>query len=323
MRHPEYFFGKNHVNVLTDPDNLRILKPHLLCAAWELPLAAGDKSVFGKNYLDACKELETEGLLRMRRRNWYLTTAIRYPAQEINIRSTSSRDFSLVENESGRLLEKVEESRAFLQLHPGAVYLHQGDTYLVTRLDLAGLTAYAEPVAADYYTQTKDITDIRILKTLARKRAGTVNVSLGEVEVTSTVLGFRKKRIMTEEVIGEEALDLPAQSFSTVSLWFDIPGGVGEALAAEDLGFAGGLHAAEHAGIALLPLFALCDRNDIGGVSTPFHPETGQPQIFIYDAYPGGIGISEKGYDLVEDLWDATLKAISECPCREGCPGCI
>ena len=137
------------------------------------------------------------------------------------------------------------------------------------------------------------------------------------------ILGFRKKRVFTDEVIGEEPLDLPPHTFSTVALWFDIPEGVEGELGKRGLDFAGGLHAAEHAAIALLPLFALCDRNDIGGVSTPFHPDTGGPSIFIHDGFPGGIGIAEKGYHLIPELWEATLKAISECPCEEGCPGCI
>jgi DEAD/DEAH box helicase domain-containing protein len=137
------------------------------------------------------------------------------------------------------------------------------------------------------------------------------------------VLGFKKKRVFTEEVLGEESLDLPPHTFPTVALWFDLPPKVEGKLAKEGLDFAGGLHATEHAAIALLPLFALCDRNDIGGVSTPLHQDTGQAQIFIHDAYPGGIGIAEKGFDIIMDLWEATLKAITECPCQEGCPACI
>jgi len=148
-------------------------------------------------------------------------------------------------------------------------------------------------------------------------------VYLGEVEVTTTVVGFRKKAQFTEEVIGEEPLDLPPQRFFTVALWFDLPADAVTRLVKKQLDFAGGLHAAEHAAIAILPLFALCDRNDIGGVSTPFHPDTGKAQIFIYDAHPGGVGIAEKGFDLIEELWQTTLKAIIECPCQEGCPSCI
>ena len=143
------------------------------------------------------------------------------------------------------------------------------------------------------------------------------------LRLPTIVVGFKKKAQFTEEVIGEEPLDLPPQRFPTVALWFDLPPKVVARLDKEQLDFAGGLHAAEHAAIAILPLFALCDRNDIGGVSTPLHPDTGRAQIFIYDAYPGGIGISEKGFDLVEQLWQTTLRAIKECPCQEGCPSCI
>ena len=323
MRHPDFFFGRSHENALIDPDNLRILKPHLLCAAWELPLSDSDEKLFGDSCSQAEAELEEEGLLRKHRGRWYPSPRVVYPAQEINIRSTSSQNYQLVDVTSGRLLETVEEANAFFQIHPGAVYLHQGESYLVTELDLKMRTAYAVPTDAPYYTQTKDITDISIVTAGLEKAIGNIVVHLGEVEVTTTVLGFKKKRIFTEEVIGEEPLDLPPHSFPTVALWFEIPPQVEERLAAQRLDFAGGLHAAEHAAIALLPLFALCDRNDIGGVSTPLHPDTGKAQIFIYDAYPGGIGIAEKGFELITELWQATLKAISECPCQEGCPGCI
>lgn len=323
MRHPDFFFGKSHENALIDPDNLRILKPHLICAAWELPLSDGEEKLFGDSCSQAEAELEGEGLLRRRGRRWYPSPRVVYPAQEINIRSTSSQNYQLVDVTSGRLLETVEEANAFFQVHPGAVYLHQGESYLVTELDLKIRTAYAVPTDAPYYTQTKDITDISILRASLEKAIGDIVVHLGDVEVTTTVLGFKKKRIFTEEVIGEEPLDLPPHSFPTVALWFEIPPQVEEKLAAAGLDFAGGLHAVEHAAIALLPLFALCDRNDIGGVSTPLHPDTGKAQIFIYDAYPGGIGIAEKGFELITGLWQATLKAISGCSCQEGCPGCI
>jgi DEAD/DEAH box helicase domain-containing protein len=143
------------------------------------------------------------------------------------------------------------------------------------------------------------------------------------VEVTTDVVGFKKKAQFTEEVIGEEPLDLPPIRFPTLAVWFDLPPAAMARIAEAGRDLAGGLHAAEHAAIAILPLFALCDRNDIGGVSTPLHPDTGQAQIFIYDAYPGGIGIAEKGFELVAELWQATLKVVAECPCLEGCPSCI
>ena len=165
--------------------------------------------------------------------------------------------------------------------------------------------------------------DLRILNVMESHDLGDVKVQLGEVEVTVTVTGFKKKRQFTEEVISEEALDLPPITFPTVALWFDLPDGAVSRIAGEGLDFAGGLHAVEHSAIGILPLFALCDRNDIGGVSTPLHPDTGSAQVFIYDAYPGGIGIAEKGYEMITELWEATLRVIAECPCEDGCPSCV
>jgi DEAD/DEAH box helicase domain-containing protein len=321
MRHPDSFFAKSVENALVNPDNPYILRAHLLCAAWEMPL--GSEAVFGSAFEGERAALEAEGLLREQRGKWYLSPAIAYPAQGVNIRSTSGENFAVVDTSTGSLLETVEASVAFFQIHPGAIYLHQGESYLVNELDLVGRTAYAAPTSATYYTQTKELNDLRILRVLRDKSCGQTNVYLGEVEVTTTVVGFKKKAQFTEEVIGEEPLDLPPQRFPTVALWFDLPPRVVARVDKEELDLAGGLHAAEHAAIAILPLFALCDRNDIGGVSTPLHPDTGRAQIFIYDAYPGGIGISERGFDLVEQLWQTTLKAIKECPCQEGCPSCI
>ena len=323
MRHPDYFFQKNFENALLNPDNPYILQAHLQCAAWELPLSGSDEELFGANFTQERDELEKKRVLRERNSRWYLMPTVAYPAQSIGIRSASRENFALINTSTGSLLETIESSVALFQIHPGAIYLHQGESYLVTELDLAGRTAYAMPTTVTYYTQAKDLTNLHIVKVMRDKNLGGVRVCLGEVEVTTTVVGFKKKAQFTEEVITEEPLDLPPQHFPTIALWFDLPPEVIARLATEQLDFAGGLHAAEHAAIALLPLFALCDRNDIGGVSTPLHPDTGRAQIFIYDAYPGGIGIAEKGFEMVAELWQATLKAIMECPCQEGCPSCI
>jgi len=323
MRHPDYFFQKGFENVLVNPSNPYILRAHLLCAAWEWPLNGDDEKIFGSVFNQEREVLEGQGRLRKRKNRWYLSPSIAYPAQSINIRSTSGENFAVVDTATGSLLETVESSVAFFQIHPGAIYLHQGEAYLVTRLDLTSHIAYAEPTKSNYYTQTRELEDLRIVKVKQRKTIGRANVHLGEVEVTNTVVGFKKKAQFTEEVIGEEPLDLPPQTFPTVALWFDLPPQAIARIVNARLDIAGGLHAAEHAAIGILPLFALCDRNDIGGVSTPLHPDTGRAQIFIYDAYPGGIGIAEKGFDMIAELWQATLRVIAECPCRDGCPSCV
>jgi len=323
MRHPDYFFQRNFENALVNPDNPYILRAHLLCAAWEHPLNADDEKFFGSAASSERERLQKQGLLKERGKRWYPSPRIAYPAQGINIRATSGQEFAIIDTSTNSLLETIDATTAFFQVHAGAIYLHQGESYLVTRLDLGSRTAHVVPTAVPYYTQTKDITDLRISRVIRSRSCGRTGLYLGEVEVTTTVLGFKKKAQFTEEVIGEEALDLPPINFPTIALWFDPPDKATDRIARKQLDFAGGLHAAEHAAIAILPLFALCDRNDIGGVSTPLHPDTGRAQIFIYDAYPGGIGIAEKGFDLAEELWQTTLRAIVECPCQDGCPSCI
>ncbi|MFC1941596.1 DEAD/DEAH box helicase [Chloroflexota bacterium] len=323
MRHPDYFFQTGFENVLVNPGNPYILRDHLLCAAWEWPLNNYDDRFFSPELSQEREALEGQGRLRKRNQRWYLSPSISYPAQAINIRSSSGENIAVVDVATGSMLETVETSVAFFQIHPGAIYLHQGESYLVTKLDLTNLVAYAEPTWVNYYTVTKELHDLRVVKEKQGKTLGQVNVHVGDVEVTVSVVGFKKKRQFTEEVIGDESLDLPPQTFSTVALWFDLPPQAFSRVADANLDLAGGLHAAEHAAIGILPLFALCDRNDIGGVSTPLHPDTGRAQIFIYDAYPGGIGIAEKGFDMITELWEAALRVIAECPCRDGCPSCV
>jgi DEAD/DEAH box helicase domain-containing protein len=324
MNNPDIFFGTSFESALINLENFNILKPHLLCAAWELPLIDADGGFFGDAFSEAVAELESEGKLRRVGNRWYLSPSIAHPANSINIRSSSETHYSVIDASSGyELLETVESSTAFFQLHPGAIYLHQGESYLVKELDIERHIAVVTPSHEPYYTQVKDLTDISILKTEREKRISGISVFLGKVDVTTTVVGFKRKTQFTEEVIGEEALDLPTQRFITQALWFDLPEKAVAQIAETGLDFAGGLHAAEHAAIALLPLFALCDRNDIGGVSTSFHPDTGKAQIFIYDAYPGGVGIVEKGFEVVNELWAATSRAIEACPCQDGCPSCV
>jgi len=323
MRHPDFLFSKNFDNALINPENPYILEPHLLCAAWEKPLNSGDKDFFGSNTEIEMDRLVREGKIRERKNKWYLSPSISYPAQDINIRATSKNNYTVFDISQGCILETVEESAAFSQIHPGAIYLHQGESYLIVDLDLNTHTAMATPTQVDYYTQAKEITDLSVTKITTEKEHKGIKVYLGNVDVTTTVVGFKKKRQFTEEVLGEEPLDLPPQNFPTKALWFDLPRRAVDKIAESGLDFHGGLHACEHAAIGILPLFALCDRNDIGGVSTPFHPDTGKAQIFIYDAYPGGIGIAEKGFEMITRLWQATLKVIEECPCSDGCPSCI
>ena len=323
MRHPEAFFGKPHESARISPGNPYVLKPHLLCAAYEAPLTLDDTELFGSELLWYADEMIGDNLLRARSGRWHLAPEVTYPAEGINIRSTSTHSYTLVEGESGAILETVDEMAAFLQLHPGAVYLHQGEPYLITELDLESRTAYAVVTDVPYYTVVRDYTETRVLKVLKEKAAGRTKVYLGYVNVETSVVGFKRKAHFTEEVLSEDFLSLPPRNYDTTALWFDLPDDTLAYILDNRLDLAGGLHAVEHAAIGVLPLFALCDRNDIGGISTPLHPDTGRPQVFIHDGHPGGVGIAEHGYDIVLDLWEATLEVIADCPCDSGCPSCI
>ncbi len=323
MAHPDYFFRKPFENALVNAENPYILKGHLLSAAWEMPISENDTSYFGAGLGDELSILESLELIKERRGKWYVTPGVLHPAHSINIRSSGGENYSLIDVSTGSLLETIESSQAFFQVHPGAIFLHQGDSFLITDLDLAARTAYAVPTDAAYYTQPRDLTDLHIIRVRQSKYVGRVQVYLGEVEVTTTVNGYRKKAQYTEEIIGEENLELPPQTFPTIAVWFDLPESALAVVQQEQHDIAGGLHAVEHAAIGILPLYAICDRNDIGGVSTPLHPDTGRPQVFIYDGHPGGVGIAEKGYDIIEDWWKTTLELVRDCICIDGCPGCI
>ena len=286
MRHPENFFGKPHESARISLQNPYVLKPHLTCAAYEIPLRPGDSRLFGDSFPQLVRELEDEGMLRQRGRQWYLDTDIAYPAQDVNLRSTSPSFYTVVDQDSGVILETVEEASAFSQLHSGAIYLHQGNPYLITDLNLESRTAYALDTEAPYYTESRDFTDTRVLSVLKERRAANSRVYLGEVEITTTVLGFRRKAHFTEKVLGEEPINLPPHVFKTVGLWFDIPPETLRHILEQRIDLAGGLHAAEHAAIGVLPLFALCDRNDIGASPPPFTPIQGGPRSSSTTAIP-------------------------------------
>ncbi len=322
MRNPSFFFARRYEQALINPANPHVLEPHVLCAAWEKPLALQEVQAIDQMAPGVIERLLTRGVLRERRGRLYPDISLKYPAQQVNIRSAGS-SYRVIDVSRGTLLETVDGAVAMSQLHPGAVYLHQGDTYLVRELDIQGRTAWAEARDVDYYTVARELSDIRVMSVDSEKRCSHATVRLGSVRVTTHVVAFRKRRQYTEESLGEEPLDLPETTFDTKAFWFDVPGGAIERVAANGVGLDGGLHACEHATIGVLPLYALCDRSDIGGVSTPHDFSTGVPHVYVYDAYPGGIGIADMGYSMIEQLWRATLSLVRDCPCSDGCPSCI
>ena len=328
MRRPDFIFGRPREHARIRPDNPYVLGPHLKAAAYELPLRdEEDAALFGEEFAARTQALAGDGALRRENGRWHIAPAVQYPAADVNIRSASRSEYAVVEAGSGRVLESVDEASAFSQLHPGAVYLHLGESYVVETLDIEARTAYLKRSDASYYTDAREVTDIRVASARTAKELRGARVCFGEVEVSRQVVGFRKRDFYSAErrgeSLGETGLRLPPHVFPTTAVWFDLPPDLEARAREERLDLPGGLHATEHAAIGVLPLFALCDRNDIGGVSTAMHPDTGAPQVFIYDGHPGGVGIAEHAYAIIEELLGATLGVIEECACADGCPSCI
>jgi DEAD/DEAH box helicase domain-containing protein len=320
-RHPEEFLERPVEAAILDHESEEIQLAHLAAAAYELPLSPEDAGVFGPGWERAAQRLVSLGELR-ERGGRYLTRGEGYPAGRIALRSASPDSVAVVEGEGGEVIGTVEAARAHGAVHPGAVYLHMGASYEVEELDLRARRALVRPFSGDWYTQPKKETDTWIERVQEAREIGHIALSFGEVSVTEQTIAFQKKRVSDHEVLDLVTLDLPEQTFSTQALWYELPAGV----LAEDFPLdllQGSLHAAEHAQIAVLPLLAMCDRWDIGGLSTAYHPQTGKPTVFVYDGHPGGIGITRQGYERFEALVADALRLIAECRCEKGCPSCV
>ncbi|HLJ59535.1 MAG TPA: DEAD/DEAH box helicase [bacterium] len=322
MRQPAYFFGRPIEHAAVNPDNPYVLAAHLRCAASEIALWPGDEALFGSRMREVAGALETLGVLTHRRDRWHAPTRT-YHARSVDIRAASGDTYRIVRAGTRRVLGTVDASRAFEQLHEGAIYLHQGDAYRVARLDPDARTAAVEPDAGGYYTEARVLTDLWIERATGAREVGPAEAHLGDVRVSQQVVEYRRKQLVTDTVLGVTPLEMPAQDLRTVALWIVLPDALAAAVATEGLDLAGGIHAIEHAAIGLLPLLTMCDRWDIGGVSYPVHPETGRATIFIYDGYPGGVGVAEEGFQVLDALLARTLDAIVSCPCESGCPSCV
>jgi DEAD/DEAH box helicase domain-containing protein len=344
-RHPDEFLERPVEAAILDHESAQIHQAHLLCAAYEGPLEQGDAEFFGPRWEAHAEALVSAGLLRKRppkrspddrsgnAESYVLRRPADYPAAKVSLRSSSPESFAIVDVSSGELLGQTEAARAHSTVHDGAIYLHQGRTYEVRELDLENRRALVAPFNGDWYTQPKRETDTNIERLLDRRETLGVTLSFGEVSVTETVLGYQRKRLSDHAQVDLVMLDLPQTSFSTQALWFELDGGTLTGLdpggeGAREGGvpinaLLGSLHATEHAQIAVLPLIAMCDRWDIGGLSTNAHPQTGGPTIFIYDGHPGGIGITRLAYQRFDELCRDAHRLIAECPCKSGCPSCV
>jgi DEAD/DEAH box helicase domain-containing protein len=321
--HPDDLFGRATEAAVIDPTNPYVLEPHLRCAARELPLSEAEASVFGPEGGAALDRMTARGELARRGDTWHERGA-RDPHREVDIRAGAGHVYRIVRADTGELIGTSDEHRAFGTLHPGAVYLHRGEQFLVAELDLMSRVALVAEADPDFYTQARDITDIRVAAVREEASVGDLTeMSFGSVHVTNQVVGYVEKLVSTSEIVAEVPLALPPVTLETTAVWWTIPPRVLARAAIDARHVAGAIHAAEHAAIGLLPLIATCDRWDVGGVSTPVHEDTGATTIFVYDGYPGGAGISERGFRDAERWLTATLEAVRTCPCSLGCPSCV
>jgi len=317
MKHPKDFFGRPHEQAIIDLHNQYISLGHIMCAASELPLTEGDRQFFPELFLESIQALEEQNLVRKTPRGYVYSGTAR-PTEVVTLESLSHQTVTVTCN--GNILETLTLNKAYEEAHAGAVLLHQGETYISEELDLDQLTAKVRQENINYYTEALKTVDVAIKRTLEEKQPG-IKVGLGELQTTETYHTYITKSY--DEVIKRQPLNLPPLSFSTIGVWFLIPDEIKAEIESQGLDFDGGLHAVEHAMIAIAPIFAMCDRWDIGGLSTPMHPDTGEATIFIYDGFEGGIGISETLYSKIKPLWEKTLQLIENCECTDGCPSCI
>jgi DEAD/DEAH box helicase domain-containing protein len=321
VHHPEMLLHQPVEATVLDPENPYVLAPHLCAAAAELPLTEADLSLFGSSAADAAAGLVEAGMLR--RRGYRLFWTRRGRGHCPDLRGEGNYPVKIVEKGTGRLVGTVDQPSAHIFVHTGAVYLHQGDLYLVTALDLAEGVALVEPGDPGYLTSVREVTGIDVVSELRQVAWGPATVSFGEVDVVRQVTSFTRRNPETGQPLGEEALDLPPRALRTRAVWWTICAGQRDELRRRGVDLAGAAHAAEHTAIGLLPLFASCDRMDIGGVSADLHPATGQLTVFVYDGNAGGAGFAERGFAVAQAWLRATAEAIMSCECQAGCPSCV
>lgn len=322
IKHPDDFFARGFEPAVLDPDNEEIKKDHIVCAASEIPLKGNDRYFGGKDSQKLFEKLENSGdLLRGATDDIYYSNR-KKPQRFVNIREAGEA-YTIFQAGTKNAIGSVSGSRVFSECHEGAIYLHRSKQYVIRKLDLEKKNIYADPCNVKYYTQSKTEKETEILKVIKTKPVCNFTVRLGRVKVTSQVTGYAKRKIFGQDVLSHHELDLPKTTFETIGMWIEIDPLIKKYIEGTKMDFMGGIHAIEHAAISIFPLFALCDRDDIGGICYPIHPQTGKSEIFIYDGYPGGVGLAKRGFEIVQDLLTSAEKLIRDCECEDGCPSCV
>ena len=320
LDHPDYLFGDPVEAIVMDPGNLHVLAPHVAAAAAELPVTLDDVAWFGPGLREVLDMLTARSILRRRPAGWYWAREDR-PGQHVSLRGAGAV-VSLVEGRTGRVVGTVDAAAAHSQAHTGAVHVHQGQTYVVTDLDLAASTATVVHGDPGWSTTAQSVSSFDILSEERGLTTGRLRLSYGTVRVRRQVTSF-VRRLPGGEILGTHRLDLPEQVLTTRGVWWTMEPGLLEEAGIAPEQAPGAAHAAEHAAIGTLPLLATCDRWDIGGVSTDLHPDTGLPTVLVYDGYPGGAGFAARAHETVEQWWGATLEVVAGCACERGCPRCV
>ncbi|HUA11567.1 MAG TPA: DEAD/DEAH box helicase [Solirubrobacteraceae bacterium] len=325
-RHPAELLERPVEAAILDHESGEIYAEHVLCAAHEGPLAGADAEFLGPRWRGAAERLESAGRLRSRHTatgtQYVPASPGDYPAASLSLRSAGGESIAIVDVASGELLGTAEAARAPSAVHDGAVYMHLGRPYLVRELDLGRDRALVEPFDGDWYTQPRQEADTEILALLERREIGDVRLSFGEVAVTETVFAYQRRRLSDHTPIDMHSLQLPPSSFTTQAVWFELDGSDLAELVGQEA-VLGALHATEHAQIAALPLLAMCDRWDIGGLSTAAHGQTAGPTVFIYDGHAGGVGIARTAFDRFAELCADAAELVAGCTCERGCPSCV
>jgi len=321
MRHPEYFFKQSPESAVVAPENPYILAGHLCAAAFELPISESDRELFGPLTEEITPVLEEEGNLKEIDKRWYWSSTD-FPAASVNLRTISDDTYTIVDAKQGNaVIGTVDAISAPELVYPEAIYLHEGETYFTRKLDLEQKIAYVERAEVDYYTQPVLDTSLRVLRQRKEKEWAGQKVVLGDADVTWATIAFKKIKFYSLDSIGYKTLDLPAQHLETSSMWIVPAASLLKQIRSTGENPVEGLAGIRNIMINVVPLFAMCDRQDIGGVIDSSN--TGTPTIFIYDRFQGGLGFAERTYELIEEVLQACLSLVNECECSEGCPSCV
>lgn len=322
INNPHELVNRPSEKAVVNIGNRTVVKKHLVCAATERPLECNEHLLQSKGVRDLAMELVHKGRLFLSADGQSFLSLRKYPHREVDLRG-AGKSFQIVNQEDGKTIGSVDGYRAFKETHPGAVYLHRGQSFQVARLDLDTRRVEVRPVKVDYFTRVRSSKDTEIVKVVRSREVWGTRCHWGNLLVTDQVVGYDVRQIRGQKLISRVELDLPPQRFETEGMWIEIPPEIKAECERQMFHFMGGIHALEHACIGVMPLLVLCDRNDLGGISITFHPQLSTGAIFVYDGVPGGVGLTEEAFNRCEEVLSLVLNSIRNCPCENGCPSCV